>query len=89
MKFTLQCQQFNTQFLENIENAGDTKNYNEINENFKTQNNEISNMFTKQIDGIKDIKPCLISLENVHKQNSALLEPIQHLTDEVNNIFHE
>lgn len=87
MKYILQCQQFNTQFLENIEKAEDTTNYNEINEDFKTQNNEISDMFTKQIEEIKNMKPCLSSLESVHKQNSDLLEPIQHLTDEVNNVF--
>lgn len=40
-------------------------------------------MFVKQDKGIKDLKPCLVSLERTNNQNSDLLVPIQHLTDEV------
>jgi len=83
MNYSIQFQQFNAQFLENIENAKDTKTYDKINAEIKTQNNEISEMFTKQDEGIKDMEPCLVSLERIHKNNSDLLEPIEHLTDEV------
>lgn len=57
--------------------------YDEINTDIKTSNNEISEMFTKQDEGIKDIAPCLVSLDRVHKNNFDLLEPIEHLTHEV------
>ncbi|XP_022161919.1 kinesin-like protein KIF11 [Myzus persicae] len=80
--YTLQCQQFNTQFLENIQNAEETKKYDEINLEFNTQNNEISEMFTNQDKGIKDLVPCVLTLERIHLQNSNLLEPIEHHTNE-------
>lgn len=83
MNYILQCQQFNTQFLENIKNAEDTNIYDEINADFNTQNKEITKMFIKQDEGMQNLEPCLISLERIHKQNSDLLEPIEHLTDEV------
>lgn len=83
VNFTLKCEQFNNQFLENIENIEDTKTYDEIIVDFKTQDNKLSEMFTTQNKGIQDIKPCLVSLERVHKQNSNLFEPIEHLIDEV------
>lgn len=59
--------------------------YDEINLDFQIQNTEISKMFTKQEECVKDIEPCLVTLERIHKQNSNLLEPIEHLTDEVSN----
>lgn len=73
--------------MENIKNAEDTKIYDELNENFKIQNNEISDMFIKHDKGLKDMEPCLITLERLHKQNSDLLDPIEHITDEVSYIF--
>lgn len=83
MNYNLQFQQFNTQFFEYVKNTEDTKTYDEINANFNVQNNEMSEMFTKQDKSLKDIEPCLVSLERIHKQNSDLLEPIEHLTNEV------
>lgn len=62
--------------------------YDEINADFKKQNHEISKMFTEQNKGIKDMEPCLKTLERIHKQNSDLLEPIEHLTDEVIQKFY-
>jgi len=79
----LQCQQFNTQFLEDIQNVEETKTYDEIRLDFNTQNNEISEMFTNQDKGIKDLVPCLLTLERIHLQNSNLLQPIEHRTNEV------
>jgi len=69
--------------LENIKNAEDSKTYDKINADIKIQNNELSEMFIKQDEGIKDMAPCLVSLERIHKNNFNLLEPIEHLTDEV------
>lgn len=83
MNYALQFQQFNTQFLEHIKNAEDTNIYDEINTNFNTQNNEITEMFVKQDEDLKNLDPCLVSLERIHKQNSDLIEPIEQLTDEV------
>lgn len=83
MNYALQFQQFNTQFLENIKNAEDTNVYDEINTNFNTQNKEITEMFIKQDESLKDLDPCLVSLERIHKLNSNLIEPIEQLTDEV------
>lgn len=57
--------------------------YDEINSDFQIQNTEMSEMFIKQNKCVKDIEPCLVTLERIHKQNSNLLEPIEHLTDEV------
>ncbi|KAL5244371.1 hypothetical protein ACI65C_011781 [Semiaphis heraclei] len=82
INYNLQCQQFNTQFLENIQNAEETKAYDEIHSEFKTQNNELSEMFTNQDKGIKDLVPCLQTLERIHLQNSNLLEPIERHTNE-------
>jgi hypothetical protein len=83
VNFTLKCEQFNAQFLDNIKNIEDTKSYDEIIVDFKTQDNKLSEMFTTQNKGIQDIKPCLVSLEKVHEQNCNLLQPIEHLIDEV------
>lgn len=83
MNYNLQCQQFSTQFLDDIKNAEDVKIFDELSKDFKTQNNEMSEMFMIQDKEIKDMEPCLVSLERTHKQNSDLLEPIEHLTDEV------
>lgn len=83
MNYNIQFQQFNTQFLENIKNAENTKTFDEINENFKIQNNEITDMFIKHDTVVKDMEPCLSTLEKIHKQNSNLLQPIEYLTDEV------
>lgn len=79
----MQFQQFNTQFLENIQNAEETKVYDEIHSEFNTQNNEISEMFTNQDKGIKDLIPCLQTLERIHLQNSNLIKPIEHNINEV------
>lgn len=87
MNYNLQCQQFSLQFIENIENAEDTKTYDAINADIKTQNNELTEMFTKQEKCVKDMEPCLESLERIHKENSNLLEPIENLTDEVIYLF--
>lgn len=57
--------------------------YDEINVDFNTQNNEISEMFTNQDKGIKDLVPCLQTLERIHLQNSNLLKPIENHTNEV------
>lgn len=83
INFTSNFEKFNTQFLENFENIEDTKSYNEISVDFKTQDSKLSEMFTTQDKGMQDIKPCLVSLERVHKQNCNLLKPIEDLTDEV------
>lgn len=83
MNYKLQFQQFDKQFLESIKNAEDTNIYDEINANFNSQNNEILEMFVKQDEGLKDVEPCLVSLERIHKHNSDLIEPIEQLTDEV------
>jgi len=40
-------------------------------------------MFTNQDKGIKDLVPCVLTLERIHLQNSNLLEPIEHHTNEV------
>jgi len=48
-------------------------------------------MFTNQEKGIKDLVPCLQTLERIHLQNSNLLEPIEQHTNEVslyNNIIN-
>lgn len=83
MNYHSQFHQFSTQFFENIKNVEDTTTYDEINADFKTQNDEILQMFINQDKGIKDLKPCLVSLERTNNQNSDLLDPIQYLTDEV------
>lgn len=83
MNYNLHFQQFSSQLLENIKDAEDTKLYDEINADFITQNNEISEMFIKQDKCVKDIEPCLETLGRIHKQNSDLLEPIENLTHEV------
>lgn len=83
MNYNLQCQQFSTQFLDDMKNAEDTKSFDELNKDFKTQNNEMSKMFIVQNNGIKEMEPCLVVLERILQQNSELLEPIKHLTDEV------
>lgn len=83
INYSLQFQQFNTQFLESIHNAEETKAYDEIHLEFNTQNNELSEMFTNQDKGIKDLIPCLQTLERIHLQNSDLLEPIEQHTNEV------
>lgn len=87
MDYTLQFQKFNTQFLENIKNAEDTKTFDEINADFKIQNNEASKMFTQQNEAMKIMEPCVISLERINQQNSDLLKPVEILTDEVNSYF--
>lgn len=88
INYNVQFQQFNIQFLENIKNAENTKTYDEINEDFKIHNNEISDMFIKHDMGVKDMKPCLSTLERIHRENSNLLEPIENLTDEVTYILY-
>lgn len=82
LNYSLQFQQFNTQFLENIQHAEETKVYDEIHSEFNTQNNEISEMFTNQDKGIKDLMPCLLTLERIHLQNSNLIKPIEHNINE-------
>ncbi|XP_027847145.2 kinesin-like protein KIF11 [Aphis gossypii] len=82
LNYSLQFQQFNTQFLENIQNAEETKVYDEIHSEFNTQNNEISDMFTNQDKGIKDLMPCVLTLEKIHLQNSNLIKPIEHNINE-------
>ncbi|XP_026810983.1 kinesin-like protein KIF11-B [Rhopalosiphum maidis] len=82
LNYSLQFQQFNTQFLENIQNAEETKVYDEIHSEFNAQNNEISEMFTNQDKGIKDLMPCLLTLERIHLQNSNLIKPIEHNINE-------
>lgn len=57
--------------------------YDEIHSEFNTQNNEISEMFTNQDKGIKDLMPCLLTLERIHLQNSNLIKPIEHNINEV------
>lgn len=74
---------YSLQFLESIKIAEDTTRYEEINIDFKTQNDELSQMFIKQDKGIQDLKPCLVSLQRTNEQSSNLLEPIQHLINEV------
>lgn len=89
MNYHSQFHQFSAQFFENIKDAEDTTIYDEINANFKTQNDEILQMFINQDNGIRDMIPCLVSLERTNNQNSDLLEPIRNLTDEVIlAIFH-
>lgn len=85
LDYSLKFQQFNTQILENIKNAEDTKTFDEINADFKIQNNKVSEMFTKQNEEIKIMEPCLVSLERINQQNSDLLKPIELLTEEVNS----
>ncbi|XP_025204037.1 kinesin-like protein KIF11 [Melanaphis sacchari] len=82
LSYSLQFQQFNAQFLENIQNAEETKVYDEIHSEFNTQNNEISEMFLNQDKGIKDLIPCLQTLERIHLQNSDLVKPIEHNINE-------
>lgn len=83
MHYHSQFNQFSSQFFEHIKNAEDTTTYDEINADFKTQNDEILQMFVNQDKEIQDLKPCLVSLERTNNQCSDLLEPIQNLTDEV------
>jgi len=40
-------------------------------------------MFTNQDKGIKDLMPCLLTLERIHLQNSNLIKPIEHNINEV------
>lgn len=42
-------------------------------------------MFTDQDKGLKDLEPCLLTLEKINLQNSNLLKPIEQLTDDVSN----
>ncbi|VVC37337.1 Kinesin motor domain, conserved site,P-loop containing nucleoside triphosphate hydrolase,Kinesin motor [Cinara cedri] len=88
VNYNLQCQQFSTKFLDDITNAEDTKSFDELNNKFKTQTLEMSEMLTIQDKEIKDMEPCLVSLERIHKQNAELLEPIEHLTDENRSIVN-
>lgn len=84
MNYNQQFHQFNTQFFEFMKYAEDTETHDKINADFEIQNDKISDMFTKQEKSIKDMMdPCLVSLERIHNQNSNLLEPIEHLTNEV------
>jgi len=40
-------------------------------------------MFTNQDKGIKDLMPCLVTLERIQLQNFNLLKPIENHTNEV------
>ncbi|XP_050543316.1 kinesin-like protein KIF11 isoform X2 [Daktulosphaira vitifoliae] len=80
--FKMQIDEFNAEFLKNIDDAKDLKYFDAIKNDYENKDIELSDLFKKQNKEIEDMNPCLTSLERIQLQNFELMEPIEKLTNE-------